>query len=241
MLKNIIIVFSLYSILTSCRNNKEAKILESSKPVSLHKAIFKLSDSALLIKKLDSLTLAKLPLTVNDESYTLKWTELDLSHFKNKVLFNLPSKLHPRTIGGAGIDDSSNADSTFNLNNKHYKAQWLLVARKPHFFVVLVEGQNNYDDNDMHCIKLVSLSYHLKVIDAMNAEAKDPSGNDRFSGELFTTINKDLKLVLTYQYAMATDPENFEWEVEEVKKDIWKIDNTGHFKLIKRSKDEYEE
>lgn len=217
-----------------CANNAKKNKAPTSDSVSLVTKVNQpqvtvlLTDSAKLVKHLDSLQVAKLPYTVSD-TVNPNWQTINLSEFKGKSLFNLRSKLHPKNIGGAGIDESANADSTFNLTDAKYNTHWLMISRKLHYFIILVDGSIS---KEHHFTKLVTLSYNLYVIDAMNVVATDPLGNDRFHGSLSTTIHKNLKLTLHYEYSILSDPQTFAWQVEETQNDQWRIDTQGHFKLI---------
>jgi hypothetical protein len=181
-----------------------------------------LTDSARIVKHLDSLPNPTFPLVVSDWNGT---PTMSLSDFKAKKLFKLRYKLIPRAIGGAGIDDDNGIDSTFNLCDTDYKASWSLVAKTPKFFVIEVD--DNYS-------LLVTIDYQLNVIDAIHVAAADPLGNDHFHGELTSTIYKNLKIVMHYDYSQQAGAEEGYAASNEMKEnDIWRIDKTGHFKAIR--------
>lgn len=181
-----------------------------------------LTNSAKLIKHLDSLPKIKFP--YESEWYNRSFPTIDISDFKNKKLFKIRYKLIETQIGGGLLDDDR-IDSTFNLADTiSYKAGWNLIEKTPQFVVIEV--------NDG--VKLVTLTYNLKVIDAINSAVADPSGNSHFNANRHSTIYKNLKIVLHHEYSVQVDERgNFEKEEDSEK---WFIDKMGHFQKNKNQK-----
>lgn len=226
MLKNFILfIFTSTAFFCGCTNNDRTNSAVTShiavkNLVKPNKVNVQLTDSAKLVKQLDSLPKAVLPQNVTELSSNA--SNINLSEFKNRSLFNIPFKRIPRQIGGAGIDMNGNNDSTFNLCDTNYKANWVLVTKTPNFFVV--EMKTNYT-------LLVTIDYQLNIIDAIHIAAGDPTSNDNFQGELTSTIYKNLKVVLHYTYYLRTDAErHFDATTEN---DIWRVDMKGRFKAIR--------
>ena len=230
VLKNLIPYAIVASLLIGCTNNvKTVKALSSnsSPKSSLVKQtlLVHLTDSAKLMVHLDSLPKAVFPFNIPEQG--ISEHDIDLAEFKKMKLFKLLYKPIPRVIGGAEIDNER-IDSTFNLCDTNYKANWFMVIKTPKFFVVQV------DDNYQGLALLVTIDYHLNVIDAIHCMGNDPSSNEHFHGELTSTIYKNLKIVMHYNYAQqASEEYNYETENEVNEDDIWRIDRTGHFKPIK--------
>lgn len=172
-----------------------------------------LTDSSRLRLHLDSLPKIKFPY---ESSGNNAQSSIDLSEFKNKQLFNVPYKRMPRAVGGGFVDENEN-DTTFNLVDTNYKAQWNLVAKTPKFVVVKV------CDNPS---KMVTLTYNLKMIDAITFATSQ--GNNHWTAQRFSTINQDLNIVLYHQYRVQVDDkDNFHYQTEHEK---WFIDKKGYFK-----------
>ncbi len=228
MLKNhILFLFTSTVFLCECTNNAR-----TNREVTSHIAVknvvqpdkvnVQLTDSAKLLKHLDSLPKATFPRSVSD-GWDRGAPNINLAEFKTKTLFKLSYKRIPRVIGGAGIDER--IDSTFNLCDTNYRANWCLVVKTPKFFVV--EVVDNY-------LLLVTIDYDLNVIDAIHIAAGDPSSNHHFHGELTSTIYKNLKIVMHYTYSQqAGEEDNYRTENEINEDDIWRINKSGHFKAIK--------
>lgn len=228
MLKNLVLLLFTSISLWGCTHEAKTNnvfVSHSSIKTNVVKSTqlnVQLTDSAKLVKHLDSLPKAVFPLEVSEWNGT---QHIDLSEFKTKRLFKLRYKLIPRAIGAAGIDDDERIDSTFNLCDTNYKANWSLVIKTPKFFVVGVEG--NYS-------LLVTIDYKLNVINAIHVAAADPFGNDHFHGELTSTIYKNLKIVMHYVYTQqGGEDESYATTDEDNEDDVWRIDRTGHFKPIR--------
>ena len=89
------------------------------------------------------------------------------------------------------------------------------------------------DDN---YLLLVTIDYHLNVIDAIHIAAGDPSSNKRFQADLSSTIYKNLRIIMHHTYYVQTDEKgNFDTTNED---DIWRIDKDGFFKPIRYTKPE---
>ncbi|PWK80331.1 hypothetical protein LX99_00796 [Mucilaginibacter oryzae] len=221
---HILFLFTLTVFLCGCTNNARTNSAVTSHIVVKNvakpdKVNVLLTDSAKLLKHLDSLPKATFPRIVSD--WNRGAPNINLAEFKTKTLFKLSYKRIPRAIGGAGIDDER-IDSTFNLCDTNYRANWFLVAKTPKFFVVEVD--DNY-------LLLVTIDYNLNVIEAIHIAAADPSGNNHFHGELTSTIYKNLKIVLHYAYSQqGGEEEHYRTENED---DIWRINKSGHFKAIR--------
>ena len=173
------------------------------------KPILPTTDSGRLILHLDSLPKIKFPF--KSEWYNRTFPTVCISEFKNKKLFNLPLKLIPTQIG---LDDDE-ADSTFNLVDTTYRGKWNLIIKKPNFIVLEVENH------------LVTMAYDLKVIDAINSAGAQ--GNNHWNVERFSTIYKNLKIVIHNEYIVQVDEAgNFETQAKWNEK--WFIDKNGHFK-----------
>ena len=218
MLRKFIIALILTKLLVSCTNtSKSVSTSVSNKTLTINHAQLRhlLTDSAKLIKHLDSLPTPKFPFkAINPSSWGAK---IDLSGFKNRRLFNNALKLRYRTIGGS-IIDGEDRPKTFDLTDSTFKADWLLIAKQPKYFVIITDG------------RLVTLTYNLVLIDAMNIVAGDPAGNSHFSGELNTTIYSNLKLKLRYEYGVQTDEErHYAYQIED---DLWFVNQRGQFKYL---------
>ncbi|SEO56149.1 hypothetical protein SAMN05192574_10993 [Mucilaginibacter gossypiicola] len=230
MLKRLIILIIPAILYCSCTSNtvphSKAPGISGFPKQTKHAEIENaLTDSAKLVKRLLNLGLPEFPVSTTDSSSgpapieTSASNSIDLSAFKEKKLTGLKLKLRERQIG-ASIIDGEDRPSTFDLADSTFKSDWFLIAMKPRFFLVLIDGSI-----------LVALTYKLKVIDAMRIVAYDPLGNSHFQGSLNTTISKDLTLRLHYLYEMQIDEKyNYDSQIED---DIWKVNANGHFKFIK--------
>ncbi|AYL97892.1 hypothetical protein [Mucilaginibacter celer] len=222
-LKSIIVLVVSLILNGSCTNgstinNKVPRISTSSPTAKQPKKGSDLTDSAKLVKLLRNLPIPKFPFDTKNPSSDPG--PIDLSIFKDKKLMGLKLNLRERQIGGS-IIDGDDIPSTFDLTDSTYKSNWLLIAMKPNFFVVITEET------------LVTLTYKLHVIDAMHIKADDPAGNSHFGGALNTTIYKDLTLKLNYYYEVQVDEEgNFDKEIDD---DFWTVDAKGHFRLKKQA------
>lgn len=180
-----------------------------------------LSDSALLIKHLDSLPSVRFP--YHSEFYNRDFPQIDLSEFSNKKLIQLPFKQIPTVIGGGGFDQQEE-DSTFNLINEAKKAEWNLIAKHKNFFLAEVK------DNGVF---LVTLTYTLQPIDAIRIAMADPAGNRHWNANRHSYISKDLIITLYHFYGQISgSKDNYKVEGIEKSKEKWMIDLTGHFKKI---------
>lgn len=222
MLKNLILFVTFAFLFLGCTTNTKpdsaaTNYILKANHINQAQAKEPLTDSAKLVKHLDSLTTAAFPYLTEDSHN--EPILIDLSEFKNRKLLNLPLRLRYREIGACVIDDDDNGaiPSTLNLTDSAYKAKWLLLAKTPKYIAILTDRT------------LVTLTYDLKVIDAMHVEAYDRASNNHFQGGLSTTVTKDLKLKLEYYYNVQVDEErNFDSQVED---DIWLVDNKGRFKI----------
>jgi len=223
MLRALTLLIITVTLLVGCTNNEKRN--KKAQAGNVKPLVAPLTDSAKLLRHLDSLPKAILPLNVSD--WNRSTPSINLVEFKNKKLFRLLYKRIPRIIGGAGIDMMTNDDSTFNLCDTNYKANWVLISKTPKFFVVEVD--TNY-------LLLVTIDYQLNVIDAVHIAAGDPTSNKRFQGELSSTIHKNLKITMHYTYYVQVDEEgHFDTTTEN---DIWRINNNGIFKPIRYTKAE---
>lgn len=204
-------------LLCYCRE-AENKIAEetisakSSKNETIHT-----TDSVLLVTHLDSLPKITFPFL--SEFYNRDFhTVIDLSTFKDRQLFNLPFTRLPRSTETGSIDQEEE-DTTFNLTDYNYKAKWNLIAKTPKFIAVEV-----YSDYAF----LVTLTYDLKLIDAIRTGYADPAGNVHWHADRHSIINKDLTIILQhYSEVQVDDNNNYEKRTEEEK---WFIDADGHIK-----------
>jgi len=177
--------------LTSCQhsNNKSVSQLIENKSAA-KKILVPITDSGKLIAHLDSLPQIKFPYGEGGPDQQTS-PVLNLSEFKNRKLFNLPLTRIKTQIGG-GILDDDRVDSTFNLTDNKFKASWDLIAKTPKFFVIEING-----------VILATLTYNLKVIDAINTETHDPANNNHFNADRYSTINKNLTIVLHHKWYMV--------------------------------------
>ena len=176
------------------------------------------TDSITLLKHIDSLPKIKFPFL--SVYYNRGFSTINLSEFKNKKLFKIPYKRNPTNVGGGGIEwDES--DSTFDITDSNFIAQWNLIKKTPKFIVIEV----NYG-----YIKLVTIDYKLNVIDAIELAAADPSSNSHFSAERQSTINEDLTILEKNIYTAYGD--NNDNDVEE-NTENWLIDKNGFFRKHK--------
>jgi hypothetical protein len=221
-MKHAAIYIILLPIITACRHSEKNSGTRTVKNDSANvKAPVPLTDSIKLLRHLDSLPKIKFPF--KSEAYNVHFDSMNLSEFKNKKLFKIPVKLIPTVIGSGGIDDHG-ADSTFNLVEKNYKGAWDLIEKKPTFIVV--EINSIYFQG----VKLVTLTYDLHVIDAINIAAADPLGHYPWFADRHAIINKDLTILLQHEYIMNETDNDAETETSEEK---WYIDETGHFRKNK--------
>jgi len=185
---------------------------------------YPLTDSGQLMRHLDSLPKSSFPYQseggISEPSVTI-----NLSAFKNKKLFNIPLKLIPVQLGAGFLDSAEymNDNGTlpdsitarFNLADTiTYKMEGVLVAATPKFVVVDLDGI------------LVTLSYQVEVIDAINAQTGE--GNNHWQIRRTTTINKDLTVILHHSWSGETERRgHFEYENED---ENWFIDDNGHIR-----------
>ena len=176
-------------------------------------------DSIALLKHLDSIPKINFPYNSTTSN---GFTTINLSEFKNKKLFDIPYKRIPTIIGGGGIN-MDETDSTFNLTDKNFIAEWNLIKKTQKFLVI--EVKFNY-------VKLVTMDYNLNVIDAIESGASDPSSNVHFSAERVSIINNDLTIDLVHTYSVQTDEKyNYNTETQE---ENWFIDKNGFFRKSKQ-------
>jgi hypothetical protein len=177
-----------------------------------------LSDSLRLMMHLDSLPEIKFPF--RSEFYNRRFSELNLSEFKNKKLFDLSFQKIPRVIGNGSIDmNKDENDSSFNLVDSGFIARWNLIVLKENFIVI--EVQYGY-------IYLATLTYNLDLIDAIRTGYIEPTSNDRMNADRHAVITKDLTVLLQHQYnAQIGESFNYQTLTSEEK---WFIDKSGHFK-----------
>ncbi len=175
------------------------------------------TDSILLLWHLDSLPKITFPFL--SEFYNRNFsTVIDLHAFKDKRLFNLPFKRIEREAGGGSIDYEPE-DSTFNLTDNDFQAQWNLIAKTPKFIVLEVYTGYAF---------FVTITYNLRVIDAIRSGYADPAGNVHWHADRHSIINKDLTILLQHYYEVQVDEKyNYDSETTEEK---WLIDSNGHFK-----------
>ncbi len=224
-MKYLTILISLFLLLLISCNHKSSQtniqIIKKDTDVNIAVKLLPTTDSGKLMLHLDSLPKIKFPF--KSEAYNREFDSIDLSEFKNKKLFNLSFTRIPTTIGGGGLDDER-VDSTFNLVEKNYKGAWNLIVKKPKFIVV--EIQSIYFNG----VKLVTLTYNLEVIDAINIAIADPSGHYPWFADRHSIINQNLTLILQHEYIMNETENSAETETSHEK---WFIDKTGHFKKSK--------
>lgn len=213
-----IIIFVLgLSIITACKqpSSKTVKNVtkKDSTKVLATLAGQSLTDSGKLLLHIDSLPKIKFPFESNwgDSGYPT----IDLSIFKSKKLFNLPIKLIPTQAGGGLLDDEL-VDSTFDLTDASYRAHWYLIAKTPKFIVIEVENG-----------VLATITYNLKLIEAIHSAIADPRSNSHFNAERHSTINKDLTILFHHDYGVEDDKGHYDTSTEA---DLWFINKTGHFK-----------
>ena len=175
------------------------------------------TDSVLLLKHLDSLPKVNFPFL--SEFYNRSFSiVIDLSTFKDHQLFNLPFTRLPRSTETGSIDQEED-DTTFNLTDNNYKAKWNLIAKTPKFIVIEVYTGYAF---------LVTLTYDLKLIDAIRTGYADPAGNVHWHADRHSIINKDLTIILQHYSEVQVDEKyNYEKQTTEEK---WFIDVDGHIK-----------
>jgi|GEM_PF-6818952 len=211
-------------ILTSCMQpdkktaNKDSLRVEIRNKTNPVKSFMPLTDSAKLVKHIDSLPPIKFPF--KSEAYNRNFASINLSEFKGKKLFNIPVKLIPAVIGGGSIDDEI-ADSTFDLAEKNYKGAWNLIAKNAQFIVVEAVSSTT------NGVKLVTLKYDLSVIDAIDIAIADPRGHYPWFANRHSIINKNLTIILQHEYTISNTPKSEEKETSE---ENWYIDKTGRFR-----------
>ncbi|MEN0054099.1 MAG: hypothetical protein AAGC65_10535 [Mucilaginibacter sp.] len=223
----IICVFAL-SVLIACKQsaNKSVKKADTvvKAPLSLivkkdtvGKKVYPLTDSGQLMMHLDSLPKAVFPYKSDGNMQSV--IAIDLSAFKNKKLHNIPLKLIPTQLGAGFLDsaedDSDSSAVSFNLvDTANHKVEGVLVAIRPKFVVIDLRGI------------LVTLSYHVEVIDAIHTVTGD--GNNHWQISRTSTINKDLTIVLHHSWSAESYKKgHFDSENDEEK---WFIDSGGHIK-----------
>jgi len=212
----ILTIYSLGLLLfvTSCRHSDNKFVGQTIEKDSIKKKVsVPITDSSKLMAHLDSLPQIKFPYGEGGQDQKTP-PALNLSEFKDKKLFKLPLTLIRTQIGG-GILDDDRVDSTFNLTDRNFKANWELIARTPKFFVIEING-----------VMLATVTYDLKLIDAINTETHDPANNNHFNADRYSTIDKDLTIVLHNKWYMAGEGGNDESEKDD---EDWSINKDGHF------------
>lgn len=210
-----ILTTSIFALLflTSCRHPNNKLVGQPFKNDSVTKKIsVPLTDSSKLMAHLDSLPKIRFPYGEGGQDQKNS-PVLNLSEFKDKKLFNIPLTRILTKVGG-GILDDDRVDSTFNLTDQSFKANWELIARTPKFFVIEIDG-----------IVLATLTYNLKVIDAIKTETHDPANNNHFNADRYSTIDKDLTIVLHHKWYMAGE----EGDESEKEDEDWFINKDGRF------------
>ena len=191
----------------SCRHTKKNGNAETLKKDRVTvEAPIPITDSIKLLKHIDSLPKIKFPF--KSEAYNRRFDSVNLSEFKNKKLLKIRVRLIPTGIGGGGIDDHG-VDSTFNLVEKNYKGAWNLIEKRPKFIAVEIESAY------FSGVKLVTLSYHLDVIDAIDVAIADPSSHYPWFADRHAIINKDLTILLQHEYVMNETDSDAEKETSE--------------------------
>ncbi|MBS1519823.1 MAG: hypothetical protein JST50_02410 [Bacteroidetes bacterium] len=199
-------------ILTSCQHPNSKAFNQPVENKSDTKKI-PTTDSSKLIVHLDSLPQINFPYGEGGPDQKTS-PVLNLSEFKDKKLFGLPLTRIKTQIGG-GILDDDRVDSTFSLTDNKFKASWDLIAKTPKFFVIEING-----------VILATLTYDLKVIDAINTETHDPANNNHFNADRYSTINRDLTIVLHHKWYMVGESGNDENEKDD---EDWFINKDGRF------------
>ena len=180
--------FLLLIIIASCSKKEVVQKTNSSVTIS---------DSLRLLQHVDSLKVVPDINSLKPED-ALK---IDLSEFKNKKLRNLKFKLIPTELEGGAMDFAeSEEDTLFNLTDENYFAKWVVIAKKPKFFVILTDEAF-----------LTTLNYNLEKIDAIRFNYISPGSNNHWSFNRQGTIDKKLTIVLHHEYAVQVDEDrNFE-------------------------------
>ncbi|MBF6641133.1 hypothetical protein IVB69_06550 [Flavobacterium sp. J49] len=155
------------------------------------------TDSLKLLKHVDSLRLVKDIDSLKSEDLI----KIDLSEFKNKKMRNLNFKLIPIELDGGAIDFAeSEEDALFNLTDENYFANWILISKKPKFFVILTEEGF-----------LATLKYNLEKLDAIRFNYINPSSNNHWSFTRQGKIDNKLNILLHHEYSVQVDDDwNFE-------------------------------
>jgi len=204
-------------ILCSCNQTVNKTADEPILTETVNTESFQLSDSVLLLTHLDSLPKITFPFL--SEVYNRSFpTIIDLTTFKDHKLFNLPFTRIPRSTETGTIDQEEN-DTTFNLIDNNYGAKWNLIAKTPKF--ILIEVYTGY-------AFLVTLTYDLKLIDAIRTGYADPAGNIHWHSNRHSIINKDLTVVLQNESELQVD-DNDKYKTKTVE-ETWFVDIDGHIK-----------
>ncbi len=192
----------------------------ANKVVSLDSRLFsnlQAGDSALFVKELDTLPAITFPFlsTFYNRSFS---TVLDISKLKDHQLFKLPFKRLPRSTETGSIDDDEK-DTLFDLCDEQYKAKWNLIAKTPKY--VVLEVYTGY-------AFLVTLTYQLKLINAIRTGYADPAGNVHWHAYRAALIKKDLTIQLQHFSEVQVD-EQYNYETHTDSED-WYIDSNGFIK-----------
>jgi hypothetical protein len=203
-------------LLCFCKQTKEKITNEIILADSTKIEAIQPTDSILLLKHLDSLPRINFPFLSDFYNRSFP-TVIDLSTFKNHKLFNLPFTRIPRGTDVGSIDEDVK-DTTFNLTDNNYKAEWNLIAKTPKF--VVLEVHSDY-------VFLVTLTYDLKLIEAIRTGYADPAGNVHWHTDRHAIINKDLTIILQHYSEVQVADHNYDKQITEEK---WFIDKEGHVK-----------
>jgi hypothetical protein len=207
LIKNSTLLFFFFAV--GCNSNTDVQKQETKK----NSIVSTPTDSSILVKRLDSLPQPKFPFS----SVGGQYYKLDLTDFRDKQLFNISFKLIPRAVGG-GYIDPEDGDSTFNLTNEQYIAEWCVLQRRSNFFVTAIRAGRVY---------LATINYHLKPIDAIRIDYTDPASNRHWNSSREATINQNLRTTLHHLYYVQTD-EQGNMDIDS-SGEYWMIDSLGKF------------
>lgn len=218
-------LFLIVGLFAACSHQQQTSGKNGStgnaekKAQSRHRAaVIPINDSSQLVNYLNQLPSVHLPFDFFEVEDS---PDIDLKPFEHQKLFNLKYKRIPRIIGDFEIDGNKN-ESTFSLCDSAFRGSWVLVAKKPAFFVIAVNGTH---------IMLVTMDYYFNLIDAIHAEASSPSEKGNLGGDLYSTVYPTLKIVLHYSYDIPTGQKGY--YTTKTEDDVWHIDSTGHFMPVK--------
>ena len=214
--KYLIIYICGLLLLSSCRQTEDKTSNGTITADSNMIETVQQTDSVLLLKHIDSLPKINFPFL--SEFYNRSFpTVIDLSAFKDHKLFNLPFTRIPRGTDVGSIDEDVK-DTTFNLTDNNYKAEWNLIAKTPKFVVLEVHSDYAF---------LVTLTYDLKLVEAIRTGYADPAGNVHWHTYRHAIINKDLTIILQHYSEVQVADHNYDKQTTEEK---WFIDKEGHIK-----------